>query len=82
MRFWMQNLDRVLGCTITLPALPDSLGAMALFGAAIPDDGDFVFEHHCMTRRVRVSGGDFVDLPRPEKNFHRHTRHGFEVIWS
>ena len=37
MRFWMQNLDRVLGCTITLPALPDSLGAMALFGAAIPD---------------------------------------------
>ena len=81
-RFWMQNLDRVLGCTITLPALPDSLGAMALFGAAIPDDGDFVFEHPCMTRRVRVSGGDFVDLPRPEKNFHRHTRHGFEVVWS
>ena len=36
----------------------------------------------CMTRRVRVSGGDFVDLPRPVKNFHRHTRHGFEVVWS
>ena len=70
MRFWMQNLDRVLSCTITLPARTDSLDAMALFCAAIPDDGDFIFEHPCMTRRVRVSGGDFVDLPRLVKNFH------------
>ena len=72
MRFWMQNLDRVLSCTITLPALTDSLDAMALFCAAILDRGDFVFEHPCTARRARVSGGDFGEFSRTPQSFYKH----------